>query len=101
MTKLNQLMMGGVLMLASSGLIAQPSIGGYNVYYGHLHNHCSISDGTGTPADAYNYAKTTGDLDFFSLADHSGSIDATEWTAMKAAADAANEPGEFYGLLGI
>lgn len=80
---------------------AQVSIGGFNVYYGHLHNHCSVSDGTGTPDQAYNYARYTGKLDFFSLADHSSAITATEWTSMKAAADKYNQDGVFTALCGF
>ncbi|MCU0662412.1 MAG: M12 family metallo-peptidase [Myxococcota bacterium] len=38
---------------------AEGTCGGstYNVYYGMLHNHTNISDGTGTPAAAYKYAR--------------------------------------------
>jgi hypothetical protein len=82
-------------------LTAQPSIGGYNVYYGHLHNHCNVSDGLQTPDYAYNYAKTTGDLDFFSLSDHSSAITTAEWTAMKTAADKYNEPNVFTAFRGF
>lgn len=80
---------------------AQVSIGGFNVYYGHLHNHCSVSDGTGTPDAAYNYARNTGKLDFFSLADHSSYITDAEWTSMKAAADKYNQEGVFTALWGF
>jgi hypothetical protein len=90
----------GFLLLSLSS-VAQPSIGGFNVYYGHLHNHCKISDGLQTPDYAYNYAKTTGDLDFFSLSDHSPAIIPEEWTAMKVAADKYNEPGVFTAFRGF
>lgn len=80
---------------------AQVSIGDFNVYYGHLHNHCSVSDGAGTPDEAYNYARNTGKLDFFSLADHSSAITASEWTSMKAAADKYNQEGVFTALCGF
>ncbi len=95
------LTLAAVFILMQIPLVAQQSIGGFNVYYGHLHNHCSISDGVLTPLQAYTYAKTTGDLDFFSLADHSSAIDAPEWTAMKAAAEATNEPGVFTSFWGF
>jgi len=89
------------LMFFNLKLAAQPSIGGFNVYYGHLHNHCNISDGKQTPGYAYNYAKTIGDLDFFSLSDHSTMISSSEWTAMKAAAEKYNEPGVFTAFWGF
>ena len=90
-----------VFLLNTVELMAQVSIGGYNVYYGTIHNHCNISDGQGTPTDAYNYAKNTSHLDFFSLADHSGSITATEWTAMQSAANTYNEDGVFAAFWGF
>jgi hypothetical protein len=101
MNPVNHLLMAGILLLLASGAVAQPNIGGYNVYYGNLHNHSSISDGVNTPDAAYNYARNTGKLDFFSLSDHSGSIDATEWAAMKTAADKYNSAGVFTAFWGF
>ena len=92
------------LFFISTALTAQPSIGGYKVYYGHLHNHSNVSDGAGTPDEAYNYAKNTSHLDFFGLSDHSdgaGSIDVTEWSAMQTAANTYNEPGVFTAFRGF
>lgn len=92
----------GLLSFHSVSLQAQsPSIGGFNVYYGHLHNHTSFSDGTGTPDQAYDYARNTAKLDFFSLADHSNAIDATEWTSMKTAADKYNLDNTFTAFWGF
>ncbi|XCN71800.1 MAG: CehA/McbA family metallohydrolase [Candidatus Electrothrix aestuarii] len=73
----------------------------YNVYYGHLHNHSNVSDGTGTPASAYSYARYTAGLDFFSLADHAEQISSTEWTTIKNAANSANSDGNFVALWGF
>jgi len=46
----------------------------YHVYYGQLHSHTYDSDGhlgkSGTPAEAYAYARDIAGLDFFSVADH-------------------------------
>ena len=52
------------------GTVGSPSIGGYNVYYGQFHSHTEVSDGSGTPDDAYRYARDTAKLDFFSISDH-------------------------------
>jgi hypothetical protein len=81
-----------------------PTIGGYNVYFGDLHNHSNVSDGIGTPADAYNYAKNTAHLDFFGLTDHSdksGSISSAEWTDILNQANACNEDGIFSSFYGF
>jgi len=77
------------------------AIGGYNVYYGHLHNHSNVSDGTGTPDDAYNYAKNTAGLDFFGLSDHAGAINETEWATTKTVADNYNLDGFFTTFWGF
>jgi subtilisin family serine protease len=73
----------------------------YNVYYGHLHNHSNVSDGTGTPASAYDYAKNVAGLDFFGLADHAFMISSNGWNSIKAAANAYNQDGVFATLWGF
>lgn len=81
--------------------IKRQAIGGYNVYFGTLHNHSSASDGLGTPHEAYYYAYRYSDMDFFSLADHAQWVDPSEWEAMKLAADKFNKAGEFATFCGF
>ncbi|MGR0482319.1 MAG: CehA/McbA family metallohydrolase [Candidatus Electronema sp. V4] len=90
----------GIFILAGACLAADPAAA-YNVYYGHLHNHSNVSDGTGTPAQAYAYARDTAGLDFFSLADHDSGISSTEWTTIKSTADTYNSDGSFVALWGF
>ncbi len=91
-----------VCALASGQAVpGHPSIGGYNVYYGSLHNHTNVSDGLGTPDQAYDYAKNTAHLDFFGLADHSWMISSTEWTTTKNAANSYNQDGVFAAFYGF
>ncbi|CAK8723600.1 MAG: putative metal-dependent phosphoesterase TrpH, contains PHP domain [Candidatus Electronema aureum] len=78
-----------------------PALASYNVYYGHLHNHSNVSDGSGTPAQAYAYARDTAGLDFFSLADHDSGISSTEWTTIKNTANTYNSDGNFVALWGF
>src|SRR5215468_10273192 len=40
------------------------------VFFGNLHSHTAYSDGTGTPKDAYDYARTKGKLDFLCISEH-------------------------------
>ncbi|HEX3028371.1 MAG TPA: CehA/McbA family metallohydrolase, partial [Clostridia bacterium] len=47
------------------------------VYFGQLHSHTTQSDGSGTLAQAYDYAKNTAKLDFFAVTDHSNYFDTT------------------------
>jgi len=79
----------------------QPSISGYNVYFGNLHNHCNVSDGQGTPAQAYAYARDVGQLDFFGLSDHANLMSASEWTLIKNTANAYNQDGVFAAFYGF
>ena len=86
----------------------------WNVYFGQLHAHTNLSDGTGSVEEAFDYASKVEDLDFFAVTDHSdsfdnadaGAIDAdgaiisTGWAAGKqAAASVTNE--RFVGLFGF
>lgn len=41
-----------------------------NFYFGNFHAHTSYSDGSGTPKEAYTYARNTGDLDFMAITEH-------------------------------
>ncbi len=95
------LLLSGLGLLSVIGIQAQPSIGGFNIYYGHLHNHTGVSDGTGTPAQAYAYAKDEADLDFFGLAEHANLMNSTEWTTVKNAANSYNQDGVFTTFYGF
>ncbi len=100
---MNKKLLFGVFLslLVAEASAQHQTIGGYNVYYGDLHNHSEVSDGTGTPATAYNYAKYTAHLDFFGLSDHSGSISSTEWTDIKNQANTFNQDGVFTAFYGF
>ncbi len=89
------------LLVFWSFLGQSQTIGGYNVYYGHLHNHSSISDGEGSPDWAYRYAKYNAGLDFFGLGDHGRDINGIEYRSMKKAANAYNEDGIFTTFWGF
>lgn len=96
------LLLGGFILYPGiMTTYAQISIGGYNVYYGSLHNHTGYSDGEGTPAQAYQYAQVNGQLDFFGLSDHGEMLTSTEWNTIKSAANAANQDGVFTTFYGF
>jgi hypothetical protein len=44
-----------------------------NVYFGNLHSHTSYSDGSGTPTEAYRYARNVAHLDFLAVTEHNHS----------------------------
>jgi len=77
------------------------SIGNYNVYYGHIHNHTRYSDGSGLPDQAYRYARDVAGLDFFGLSDHALLLDETEYLSTISVANYHNEDGKFVTFYGF
>ncbi len=57
------------MLLLCISLQAQAQDTTYKVYFGLLHAHTLICDGSGTPEEAYKMAKSAG-LDFFALTPH-------------------------------
>lgn len=92
----------------------RPSLGGYSLYFGQLHAHTDLSDGTGSVEEAFQYASQVEGLDFFAVTDHSQSFDNAEnasltqdasliskdWARGKAAAEAVTD-GDFVGIFGF
>lgn len=77
----------------------------YTTYFGYLHAHTSYSDGSGTPEEAYQYARDLGKLDFFAVTDHGELLIfwpwEKKWSKIKTAADANDVPGSFVALWGF
>lgn len=85
----------------------------WNFYFGQLHAHTNISDGTGTVEEAFAHAKQVENLDFFAVTDHSNAFDngdqgtidgngaalSQEWAAGKNAANAVTDR-RFVGIFG-
>ena len=47
----------------------------YGLYFGQLHAHTNLSDGTGTVGQAFEHAADVPNLDFLALTDHSNSFE--------------------------
>lgn len=47
----------------------------YDLYFGQLHAHTNLSDGTGTVEQAFEHAANVENLDFLALTDHSNSFE--------------------------
>jgi PKD repeat protein len=73
----------------------------YNVYYGNLHSHTDYSDGTGTPAEAYAYARDIANLDFLAVTDHGEYLTNSEWNDIVTQAEAYTEDGVFVAIHGF
>lgn len=87
----------------------------YKFHFGQLHSHTNVSDGTGTPDDAYTWARDKGQADFFAVTDHSNWFDneldnenitdisestSEKWKLLHNKADHYYEPGKYVSLAG-
>ncbi len=83
----------------------------FTSFFGNLHSHTSLSDGSGTPAEAYEHARDTAGLDFLAITEHNhaqaGSIagNHTLYTgpgslSLIPTANAFTENGQFIALYG-
>jgi hypothetical protein len=70
----------------------------YQVYYANLHAHTALSDGIGTPDEAYAYARDVANIDVLALTDHTHMMTSAEWTQLRNAATAATQAGVFVAL---
>ena len=94
-------------------VLEEPENTDWNLYFGLLHAHTEISDGTGTVEEAFAHAAQVPGLDFFAVTDHSESFDnddngaittdgttiSAEWAAGKDAAAKATT-ADFLGIFG-
>lgn len=72
----------------------------YHRYVGNLHSHTSYSDGKGTPAQAFVYARDNAGIDFLAVTDHSGSLTNAEYADILHQAAVFNQDGSFVAIGG-
>jgi hypothetical protein len=76
------------------------------VYWGDLHGHSGLSDGTGTPEDYFRYARDVAGLDVAALTDHDHwgleplARSPRLWDEIRGRVSAFHAPGRFVTLLG-
>ena len=70
-------------------------------FYGEVHAHSTESDGRGTVAEAYTYARDVGHVDYFATTDHNlGRYDQTRVKLVGETAETFNEDGKYAALHG-
>lgn len=79
----------------------------YQIYFGQLHSHTTLSDGQGSVEEAYAWARDNSDADFFAVTDHSNWFDndddwtlSTDWKTLNDTADAYNDDDNFVAIAG-
>ncbi len=87
------------IVWAALGLPAQAL--DMNIYFGNLHSHTKYSDGSGTPQDAFRWARDVARLDFYAVTDHGEQVDPYEWWKTGQYANAANNDGAFVAIRGF
>jgi len=70
------------------------------VYWGEIHGHTEMSDGSGGFSELYRHARDEGCLDFAAATDHACYFSDNEWLWMQDVTNAWNEPGRFVTLVG-
>ncbi len=76
------------------------------ILWGDLHGHSELSDGTGSAADYFRFARDVAGLDVVSLTDHDhwGVLHLDQspdlWAEIRAQAEAFHDPGRFVTLQG-
>jgi len=75
------------------------------LYFGDIHGHSRLSDGTGTPEDYYFFARDVSGLDIAALTDHADfgtiQIKGKVWKRIKDAANDMYSPGRFVTFVGF
>ncbi|MBN1424703.1 CehA/McbA family metallohydrolase [Candidatus Fermentibacteria bacterium] len=75
----------------------------HRVFWGDIHGHTGLSDGTGTPGDYYRYARDVAGLDVASVTDHDSwgfrPLKGVSWDSVTAATARYHEPGRFVTIL--
>ncbi len=81
---------------------------GPRLFWGDIHGHSRLMDGSGTPDENFTYARDVARLDFFSLSDHVDLDDAMcersnpeQWQCFVDGTKKYHEPGRFVTLLGF
>ncbi|MFW6155952.1 MAG: CehA/McbA family metallohydrolase [Armatimonadota bacterium] len=71
-----------------------------NVYWGEIHGHTEMSDGSGGFEEMFRHARDEGRQDFAAAADHACYFTDNEWEWMQDVVNSYNERGDFVTLLG-
>jgi hypothetical protein len=70
------------------------------MYWGEIHGHTEMSDGSGGYGELYRHARDEGALEFASATDHAEYFTDNEWQWMQDVTNGWNEPGRFVTLVG-
>lgn len=78
----------------------EAELGAMNLYQGNFHSHTANSDGSGTPEEAFTWARDGAKFDFYCITDHAEYLTPISWDDAGAQADAFNKDGQFVAIRG-
>jgi hypothetical protein len=70
------------------------------VFWGETHGHTGMSEGQGSPASFWTFARDDARLDFAGLSEHDIWLDDQEWAGMQRLARETSRDGQFAAFLG-
>ncbi|GAB4317322.1 MAG: hypothetical protein Kow0069_20000 [Promethearchaeota archaeon] len=89
----------------SNPVVVDPAYasGAYRTYWGDIHGHTMLSDGSGWPDHHFLYARRVAGLDFAAITDHAEILAFNPWglDSLEDTTNAANDPGQFVAFLGL
>ncbi len=86
----------------SNPIIVSATTPSYRIYWGDIHSHSSLSDGSGYPEEAYTYARDVALIDFASITDHDFVMELFDPMIVDTlynVGDQYNNPGSFVTIL--
>ena len=92
---------GGTMNAGSNPIHIVPPVRGerYRLFWGDIHMHSRLSDGTGEPVDLYRYARDVSNLDVAALTDHDHHglrpLSDGDWKKIAALNEDEYRPGRF------
>jgi len=70
------------------------------LFWGEIHGHTEMSDGTGEFSELYRHARDEGCLEFAAASDHAEYFSDNQWLWMQDVTNSWNQPGRFVTLVG-
>lgn len=71
------------------------------IYFGNMHAHTKYSDGSGTPAEGYAWARDVAKMDFYSITDHAEYLFGDEFSSIGVQANIFTQNGSFVAMRGF
>ena len=96
---------GGGFQADSNPILLEADSPLFNLYWGDIHGHSTVSDGMRSPDDYYRYARDVSRMDFTALTDHDSARgkrgrDPAVWDLVHRKVVEYHEPGRFVTFFG-